>query len=126
MEDGLERLKRKYAEIAEFTRPKCLGECPEPGACCRRPYCLLAGARAAEFGMNPATQAHAELPFMGADGCVLPPYLRPLCAVHVCEVHLLGESSYAKAYFAMREEVCALEETFGPSWPDGLARNYWD
>ncbi len=125
MADELRKLKEKYEEIAAFTRPKCLNECPEPGGCCRPEYCYMAAARAKELGAAAPVQRHPALPFMGRGGCVLPAYLRPLCAVHVCEIHLLNGGPYAESYFALRGEVLALEEQFGPSWPDGVARNYW-
>jgi hypothetical protein len=126
MEDGIERLKRKYEQIAEMTRPKCLGECPEPGACCQPGYCDFAEQRAAQFGVALTPQPHPTLRFMGPAGCVVPPYLRPLCSVHVCEPHVLHGGDFAQAYFALREEVCELEETYGPGWPRGMARNYWE
>ncbi len=126
MAEGMDELKEKYEQIAAYTRPKCLTECPEPGACCRAGYCAVAAARAKELGAAAPVQRHATLPFMGPAGCVLSAYLRPLCAVHVCEIHLLGGGAYADGYFALREEVLALEERLGPSWPDGVARNYWE
>ena len=118
------RLERKYREIAELTRPRCMEECPEPGACCAPRYCDEAERRAGEFGVRLSVQRHPSLKFMGAAGCVAPPYLRPLCAVHVCEFHVLRDPRFAGRYLALREEVCVLEEKLGPSWPRGMARDY--
>ncbi len=126
MSKDLALLKRKYEEIAELTRPKCLGECPEPGRCCTPAYCDLAELRAKEYGRAFPYQGHPTLKFLGEQGCVVPPYLRPLCAVHVCEIHLLNGDAYSEEYFEIREEVCELEEELGPSWPQGLARDYWE
>ena len=117
-------LERKYREIAEFTRPRCMEECPEPGACCASRYCDEAERRAGEFGVRLSVQRHPSLKFMGEGGCVVPPYLRPLCAVHVCEFHVLRDPPFAGRYLALREEVCVLEEKLGPSWPRGMARDY--
>ena len=126
MEDGITLLQRKYRELADLTRPKCLGECPNPGACCRPDYCAQAERRALAFGVRLPRQPHPTLPFMGEEGCVVPPYLRPLCAIHVCEFHLLDETPFSRAYFDLREEACRLEENFGPGWPEGMARDYWE
>ncbi|MEE8397159.1 MAG: hypothetical protein V3S29_13975 [bacterium] len=126
LERKLDGLKRKYREIAELTRPKCMGGCHEPGACCQPRYCSQAAARAREFGISLAGQAHPTLPYLGPDGCVAPPYLRPLCSMHVCEFHLLQNPEFAEVYLALREEVCRLEEAVGPSCPAGLARDFWE
>ena len=126
MEEGIALLQRKYREMTDLTRPKCLGECPEPGGCCRPDYCSQAEARALAFGIHLPRQPHPTLPYMGEEGCVVPPYLRPLCAVHICEFHLLDESAFSRAYFDLRKEVCRIEEDFGPGWPEGMARDYWE
>lgn len=44
------------------------------------------------------------LPFIGPNGCTVPPHLRPLCSVHVCEAHL-GDEAFAEAYFEARDEA---------------------
>ncbi len=119
-------LERKYRQIAEMTQPWCLEQCPEPGGCCAPQYCDLAEMRAGEFGVTLPEQVHPTLKFMGASGCIVPPFLRPLCAVHVCESQLREDPGFAQGYQALREEVCSLEERLGPSWPCAMARNYWE
>ncbi len=55
------------------------------------------------------------LPFLGDNGCVVPPHLRPLCSVHVCEMHL-GNEAFSETYFEARERADAAlwEATMGP------------
>ena len=114
-------LVRKYAEIAELTRQACMTDCPQPGACCTPKGCAAAEARAAQLGLRLQAQRHPRLKFMGRTGCVVPPYLRPLCAVQVCEMPRLRESTVSRTYFALREELRALEERLGPARPPGIA-----
>ena len=46
---------------------------------------------------------------MGPKGCVVPPYLRPLCTLHDCQITNLGldpeDSEYTKQYFDLRDEL---------------------
>ncbi|MCZ6843227.1 MAG: hypothetical protein O7G32_10405 [SAR324 cluster bacterium] len=123
---SLDDLIDKYQEMADLTKPMCMQDCPEPGGCCDARYCDAAEARAGEFGVQLPRQRHETLKYMGPRGCVVPPYLRPLCAVHVCEFYVLRKKSFARRYLPLREEVCLLEEALGPSWPKGMARIYWE
>jgi hypothetical protein len=122
----IDLLKRKYRRIADITRPRCLEQCHEPGACCTPRYCELAQTRAREFGVRLPEQGHPTLKYMGTQGCVVPPYLRPLCAVHVCDYHVMRDDAFARAYLELREEVCRAEAEVGPSWPEGMARDFWE
>ena len=123
-ESKIQPLIRKYEEMARLTKPVCMTSCPEPGGCCAPQYCDLATLRAKEFGVELPEQDHPRLPYMGAEGCVVPPYLRPLCAMHACESHVLTQPEFAKRYLALREIVCILETELGPSWPSHMARKY--
>ena len=126
MKNNIDQLKRKYQQIADLTAPRCLEQCHEPGACCTPRYCDLAEARARELGIIPPVQRHSVLKYMGEGGCVVPPYLRPLCAVHVCDHHVIQDGAFARAYLKLREEVCGAEDESGLTWPAGMARDYWE
>lgn len=84
----------------------------------------MAQDRAEAFGIVLPVQHHPMLPLMGPKGCVAPPHLRPLCAVHVCEGQLLMDPALERAYLALRDEVCTVEEAEGPGWPEGMVRHY--
>lgn len=121
-----EELKEKYRRIADLTLPRCMEQCHEPGACCAPRYCDLAEARAIEFGVSLPLQRHGKLKYMGPRGCVVPPHLRPLCAVHVCDYHVIQDKAFAKGYLKLRGEICRVEEASGASWPEGMALDYWE
>ncbi len=125
MSDHLAPLKAAYAAIAAFTRPFCMRQCGR-GICCAPRYCDLAERRAAEFGLSLPRQAHPSLKYMGEEGCIVPPYLRPLCAVHVCEYELHLNPGFGRGYRSLREKVVALEQKLGPSWPIDMDPDYWD
>lgn len=72
-------------------------------------YCDLAADRAKEYGVEAKETGHPKLPFMGANGCTIEPWLRPICAVHVCEQKLVGDPTFTKKYFALRDRVDRLE-----------------
>lgn len=103
-----ENLKKLYADIAEMTRPKC-GTCTVPNSCCGPMYCDLAAMRAEEYGVELKDTDHPKLRFMGANGCTVEPYLRPICAVHVCEQKLVGDPTFTRKYFALRDRIDRIE-----------------
>ena len=119
-------LQTAYQEIANFTRPQCMGGCPDPGGCCQPRYCEAATLRAAQCGEELPPPSGGRLPYLGPAGCNVDPWLRPLCAVHVCEARLIADPVFAKEYLALREKVLRLEAAHGPAWPEGLARQYWE
>lgn len=122
----LDQLQATYQEIADLTLPRCMEQCHEPGGCCAPEYCDLAEARAREFGVELPLQENAALKYMGREGCVVPPYLRPLCAVHVCDYQVMRDSQFGEAYLKLREAVRRAEEHSGAEWPQGMARDYWE
>lgn len=63
-----------------------------------------------EWGIELAETGHDRLPLMGPDGCVAPPYVRPLCAAHVCEGTLMRQTQdFQEQYFKLRDEITVLE-----------------
>lgn len=52
---------------------------------------------------------HPRLPFMGSDGCIVAPHLRPICTVHTCDINSLGfkkgDPDWTKRYFALRAKL---------------------
>ena len=107
-----ERLKQKYVEMAKLTRPKC-GECRCPLSCCSPEYCYLTKSYAEdEWDVELEESGHKNaknLPFMGPDGCIVEPHLRPLCTIHVCEQHYMKDKHFNDTYFALRAELGGLE-----------------
>jgi hypothetical protein len=53
---------------------------------------------------------HPTLRYMGKDGCVCPPHLRPLCTLHVCNINSFGfdpqDPEFNDKYFALRDKIC--------------------
>lgn len=79
-------------EIAALTASVC-GNSPECAAqgyvgeyrCCSRLYCESARRYCQSKGITLIDTGHPDLPFMGTDGCILPPEHRPICAIHTCQ-----------------------------------------
>jgi hypothetical protein len=82
---------------------------------------------AAEKGKILERTDHPRLPFMGPDGCVLEPYQRPICAVHVCEPHLYKPDGFYEEYMRLRQAISEkeweLEEQFECTSGDGVYRD---
>lgn len=109
-----------YAEVATLTNPTCtegFRECSvykdKPNRCCERKYCEIAKNFAKEkYGIELEPTGHPELLFMGKQGCVVPPHLRPICAIHACSWsyghNCLRNEAETKRYNELRKEILEL------------------
>ena len=104
---------RTCQEMADLTLPKCR-KCRAPLSCCDLMYCDMARERAEEEGIKLNPVSDGPLPFLGPDGCVVPPRLRILCTVHVCSINDLGydpeDPDWTRRYFRLREKINRLIE----------------
>lgn len=101
-----------YQEMAQLTLPKCV-ECPNllPHRCCDKLYCDFAAHLANLNGVElPPPTGHPTLTYMGENGCVVPPHLRPICTVHVCSMNSMG-FLYNKTGEGMFDRVIDIEGT---------------
>lgn len=118
-----EELSTTYQAIVDLTGPVCSGTLLEgqprckpmsQNRCCDKWHCDLAANCIKERGLEvPEPTGHPELPFMGKEGCILEPWLRPACSLHVCAIHSLGlfmeSPEMTKQYFELREKINGLE-----------------
>lgn len=113
-----QRLKELYARIAAHTKPECAGEncgCRVPMSCCDPMYCAMAEMSAKDLwdeDLSSRRTGHERLPFMGPDGCVLEPHLRPSCSLHACCINGIGAklqgdgaAEWTKEYFDLRQQI---------------------
>lgn len=108
-----------WRRLAEHTAPECGAPCyrgrqPPPDRCCDALYCEMARQFAREeYGVKFVSTGHPRLPFMGPDGCVVEPHLRPVCTLHVCSINSLGfkpgDEAWTRKYFELREALEAAE-----------------
>ena len=100
-------LKHLYQEMYDLTHPEC-GKCLIPYSCCNSQYCELARARALEFGIV-LSDVNSDIPFLGPTGCIVEPYLRPLCTVHTCNIASFGHSpnslKWDRKYWKLRNKI---------------------
>lgn len=98
-----------YREIADHTAPEC-GRCRSPYSCCDAIYCEDAIDYAKErYGIDLVRTDHPRLPLLGPNGCTAAPHLRPVCAVHNCDIaaigHKKGDKKWTERYFHLREAI---------------------
>src|SRR3989304_1185347 len=110
------RLIDLYKKIADHTRPEC-AQCRIPYSCCDAMYCEWARSFARAHGVDLKDTGFPnpkDLPFIGPEGCVVPPHLRPICSVHACCINSLGfkkgDPKWTKRYFRLRERIEDLED----------------
>lgn len=73
----------------------------------------------------PPPTGHPTLTYMGENGCVVAPHLRPLCTVHVCSMNAMGilytktgegmfdrvvDAKATKKYFELRKDIEHMED----------------
>lgn len=112
--DTKEELISLYREMYELTEPECRCSCRLPRSCCAPEHCEFAAAVTKELwdeDINPQ-RTGSEIPFMGENGCVLEPHLRPNCTLHTCDINAFGfkmhpalDSEWDKKYWALRERI---------------------
>jgi hypothetical protein len=105
-----------FQQMYEMTNPEC-GKCRAPRSCCDAMYCGCAEEYARDewgFDLTPLKTDHPTLPFMGPDGCTVPPHLRPLCSLHTCDINNVGmkkgDPGWTDKYFKLREQIEELED----------------
>lgn len=102
-----------------MTEPVCANECTlyreSPIRCCEAEYCNFARNFAKKnYNTDLQETGHPTLPFMGPSGCTVPPYLRPICALHACPIsygqkpEFPGNPERTERYFQLRREILAL------------------
>lgn len=92
-----------FAELAAHSAPKC-GSCRAAYSCCTPDQCETVRDFAEEtFNISLEDVPDAgRLPFLGSQGCIVPPHLRPLCSVHVCGQHLKDDAWTERYWSVMR------------------------
>jgi hypothetical protein len=108
----LSKLKVLYAAMARSTKEKCKPcfSSIAAGSCCGAETCksVLAFARE-EHGVVLPITSHSKLPLMGENGCTVPAYLRPMCAMYICDKYLFSDPAFNGKYFALRDKIVKLE-----------------
>ena len=66
--------------------------------------------------IKPQQTEYDKLPFMGENGCVLEPHLRPLYTLHTCDINSFGckmhpapDPEWDKKYWTLRNKIDELE-----------------
>lgn len=92
----------------KITNAECK-KCKVPFSCCSLEYCEQADEYSQEQGVTIQRTDHPTLPFMGPNGCIVLPHLRPCCTVHTCDVASLGfhksDPDWTDRYWELRGKL---------------------
>jgi hypothetical protein len=106
-------LIQAYQEIADFTRKLCEKHCitvdEHIGSCCDKMYCEIALERAAQYGIKLEHVSANPCFLLNEHGCTVDPWLRSMCAVHVCDKCIYFNIRDYNKYFKLRGKVDKLE-----------------
>lgn len=110
-------IDRKTSEtlqkMAAVTRARC-ETCPsvvgpmKATRCCDKFFCEVATITIRKLGGNPETfrsDFDPELPYMGPEGCRVPPTLRPVCTGYVCPHHLKNDPKFAWQWQTLQKKL---------------------
>jgi len=118
-EESAKQARKAFVEVgrkmAEHTATDCKHICKSSpmGSCCDSTYCDMASQFAREtwgVELQPVEgwEQSKRLPFIGEQGCIVEPHLRPLCTVHHCDINGLGfkkgDLKWTERYFELRGE----------------------
>lgn len=103
--------RRALRKLSKITAPLC-ATCPtaggEPTRCCSRDFCEIADKQARLVG-HAQDRVNDAVPFLGPNGCVMPPEYRPGCTGFLCP------SARTKVYVkrhAQLVSVCEADPVF--------------
>lgn len=117
----MDELVKAYDEVYRMTNDDCTTLCNAKTGytCCSKEYCEIAEQWALEeYGIKLERVSDGPLPFIGSNGCVVPPHLRPLCTLHHCGINCSGyrvkeggskDKKWNKRYFHLRDLINSLE-----------------
>jgi len=115
MKNKLLQLIQAYQEMADFTLADCRDYCKTAYSCCSAEYCKFTVDYAFEkYNIKLLPASNGPIPFIGPQGCVVPPYLRPVCTVHHCDINSVGFKKncieWTEKYYELRERISLLED----------------
>lgn len=115
-----------YEKIEKITNPSCISgkdECSvfsgKKYKCCSNEYCNKAKQFAKDgYGIELEPTGNKDVMFMGDNGCIVAPHLRPICTVHVCSITWAAKSMVSgdevtREYFSLREKIFEAERVAG-------------
>jgi hypothetical protein len=77
--------RNQIHKIQELTSAACE---KDGFGCCSKFFCKVSELEMAALGYHVDKTDNVDIPYMGPDGCVIPPEYRPGCSLYVCPVHL--------------------------------------
>ncbi len=112
--DTIVQLKQLYQDMYKLTFPECGCTCRVPHSCCDPGYCEMTAEWAkSEYGITLTPVQEEGLIFMAQTGCVVEPYLRPMCALHTCAINSFGykpgDQEWTNQYFELRSKIESAE-----------------
>lgn len=84
-----ESVQNAFKKLSDLTRQACDG-CDHEGKwhrCCGTIFCEQVKKDLDATGIEIERPGPVGLPYMGPNGCVVPPHLRPVCTGYVCPEH---------------------------------------
>ncbi len=113
--DGKElELIQLYQRMYEITVVKCKRCAKGAGSCCHIMMCEMVEKYAKkEYGVTLLRTGHSKLLFMGSNGCIVAPHLRPVCTTHTCKIVTYGcdfeDKPWTADFFELKKQIALLE-----------------
>ncbi len=103
-----------YQRMYEITVVKCKRCSKGAGTCCNVYACKLVEKFAkAEYGVTLMRTGHPTLLFMGSEGCIVAPHMRPVCTVHTCKTVQYGcdfeDKPWTADFYDLKKQIALLE-----------------
>jgi len=88
----------------DLTSAKCIqDECH--GICCSPEQCEIVKNDLDTQGIEYNLGTHPTVIFLSDEGCVLEPWQRPICTLHICDKFLMKDGLFHAKYFHLRSNL---------------------
>ena len=90
--------------MSELTSEQCIQDnCP--GLCCSPEQCEIVKNDLDGQGVEYKVGTDPKMLFLTETGCVLEPWQRPICTLHICDKFLMEDADLHNRYFHLRSNL---------------------
>lgn len=99
----------KETTVNQLNKMKTLtaGACRKDGfGCCSKFFCKVSELEMKALGHHVEKTDNKDIPYLGPNGCVIPPEYRPGCSMYACPIHL-KDRKFRREWERSRQKILA-------------------
>lgn len=96
-----ESTRNQLCKMKKLTSSRCAKDGFD---CCSKFFCKVSEIEMKALGYHIDKTDNPEIPYMGPNGCVIPPEYRPGCTMYVCPKHL-DDRTFRREWESRRKKI---------------------